>query len=477
MSYTEALSRFSARTQFAEIPAEVRHDGKRLILDTLGNTLAGSTMGAPKRAAAVKARMGGAPESTVVRGGFRTSCQNAVFANVIAASALEADDTCLHLGHHAHCAILPALAIAESRRKSGADFLAAIIVAYELGARIAKAGRRVVMDDGGKLRSSQTGGSVNWVVFPAVVGAARLLGVDDDRQMASALGLAGYGATVPTGLRWNRPGWNDMKYNPYAFMAESATLAALLTEGGFTGDPDIFDGAAADIKAPWWQMSGFVDQDPEAAIEGLGETWLTSQASLKPYPSCRFSHGPLWLFDRIRRAEQLRLEEIEQVDIHVNRAFFDFHMESPDILGEPDCGFSMPHLIAMSAMDIPVGPKWSSREYWSHPQVDALKARVLCHPYPKANELILQQQLRGRWERTPHAIEVRARGRRFREESDYTLGDPHSAETRFSDDALIAIFKSFTDGILHPDDVQRCVDIVMILETQPELTALLELLR
>lgn len=475
MHYTKTLAAFAAGTDYERLPKAVVDKTKRLILDTLGNAVAGFSTSAGKLALKTKQKLGGAPMSSVFVTGQKTSVTNAAFCNATLASALEADDTCLQLGHHGQCAFMPALAMAEHEGASGKAYLAAAALAYEVGARIASAARHVVRAQDGTLQFNPSGGGVNWVVFPAVIGAAKILGLDAER-FATAFGIAGYSSTIPTGGRWNQPPRSHLKYNPYAFMAESGTLAALLASQGFTGDPEIFDGDITEVKANWWQMAGCIASDPLAAVSGLGERWMTLDASFKPYPSCRFTHGPLGLFEKVVVANGLAAEDIEQVDVYSNQMMFAYHMDSAVVGSESDCQFSMPHLIAMAALRIPCGPRWVSPEYWQAPAVEAIKAKVRCHRYELADHAMVQQLLEGRWEKTHSAVTVRARGRTFEASADYAPGDPFTEETALSDDALFAKFRSFAGQGLAHSQIDRCIDTVMNLESAPNVDALIDLL-
>jgi 2-methylcitrate dehydratase PrpD len=476
MGYTSTLAEFAAGTGYEAIPRAVLEKGKRLILDTLGNAVAGFSTSGGKLALKTKQRLGGTPESTVLVTGHRTSSTHAAFCNATLASALEADDTCLQLGHHGQCSFMPALALAESTGASGRDFLAAAVIAYETGARIASAARHVVRGADGELKFNPSGGGVNWVVFPAVVGAARMLRLDASR-MASAFGIAGFSSTIPTGGRWNHPPRSHLKYNPYAFMAESGTLAALLSAEGFTGDPDIFDGDVREVKANWWQMSGCIGVAPESAVGGLGERWITLEASLKPYPSCRFTHGPLGLFEGICAAHDLAAADIEHVDVYSNQMMFAYHMDSAVVGSEADCQFSMPHLIAMAALKIPAGPRWVSPEFWRDPAVESLKSRVECHRYELGDQKMVEQLLAGRWEKTHSAVRVRTRdGETFESKSEHAPGDPFTPATAMSDEALIAKFRRSTELGLAEAQISRCIERVMELESQPDVRGLIDLL-
>jgi 2-methylcitrate dehydratase PrpD len=473
--YTRTLVEFIRATSYERLPQPVIDKIKRLILDTLGNAVAGFCTTGAKLALKTKQQLGGTPDCTVLVTGSRTAPTQAAFCNATLASALEADDTCLQLGHHGQCSFMPALAIAEQTGGSGRDFLVAALLAYELGARIASATRHVAVGPDGQLRFNPSGGGVNWVVFPAVIGAGKLLNLDE-RQMASALGIAGFSSTIPTGGRWNHPPRSHLKYNPYAVMAESGTLAALLAANGFTGDPDIFDGELSAVKANWWQMAGCIDLAPEAAVGELGSRWITLDASLKPYPSCRFTHGPLGLFERLMAQHHIKAADIECVDIYSNQMMFSYHMDSPVVGSEPDCQFSMPHLIAMSALGIPPGPRWVAPEYWTAPEVEALKSKVRCHRDEGIDRKVVEQLLAGRWEKTHSRVVLRAAGRAFEAAADYAPGDPFQADLAMTDDQLFTKFRNSTGQGLPATQIERCIETVMHLEREPDVRGLLQLL-
>src|ERR1700743_265994 len=123
--HTDRIAQFVAATRSEAIPEPVLHSTKRLILDTFGNAIAGHSTAASQRALKTVVKMGGAQESTTLVTGHRTSPTTAVFSNVTLGSTLEADDTCLYLGHHGAASIFPALALCEQRRLPGSAFLAA----------------------------------------------------------------------------------------------------------------------------------------------------------------------------------------------------------------------------------------------------------------------------------------------------------------------------------------------------------------
>lgn len=471
-NYTQTLANFACDTTFEDFPSATIHAAKRLILDTLGNTVGGSTTEAAKLAIKTCRELGGNHQSTIICTDIKTSCTHAVFANVIQASALEADDTCLNLGHHAQNSLMPALALTEQRQASGKALLEAFILAYDIGARIASAARHMALDEHGNIKVNPSNGGVNWVVFPAVIGAGKIIGLKPN-EMISAMGIAGFTATVPTGARWVMPPRNHLKYNPYAFMAQSSTLGALLAENGFTGDPAILDGDDDLGLADWWLMSGTVGSEPTVVTTQLGKRWFVNDASIKPYPSCRFTHPALELFSNIFKENKLNAEDIDGVVIKTITQMFVYRMDNPLVASAMDCEFSMPHCIAMVALGIPPGPEWVDSRYWNHPQVETLKAKVRCEPFPEADEAAMEQLLKGTWTRLPTQVEVLAKGQTYRAETDRAPGDPIPGKM-MSDEEVIAKFRVNCAPVLSENTMDRCIETLMSLEQLTSIDPLLD---
>jgi 2-methylcitrate dehydratase PrpD len=473
--HTDRIASFVAESRTEDIPSDMLHVGKRLILDTLGNAVAGFSTPASRRAIKTIQMLGGTPSSTIFMTGHRTAPPQAVFANVTMAATLEADDTCRYIGHHGQSSILPALALGEQRGLSGAAFLTASLLAYEASARIASACRHIVKAEDGSLLTNPSGGGVNWSIFAATFSASRAIALDL-HQTKMAMGIAGFNASIPTAARYNRPNYSNLKYNPYAFLAQNGTLAALLVENGFTGDDAILDNDPDAVCQDWWKMAGIIGSDPEGAFASLGSDWFTRQTSFKPYPGCRFGQGAVGLFEQIIAEHDLKSDEIEHIDVYTDATIFHYRMDDPTVLTEEDAQFSIPHIMALTAMRVRPGPAWVSPRYWNDPQTESLKAKVSCHVYDKGNEATLEQLLAGRWERYPHRVVVQARGKTFERQADYIFGDPHSPETTMSDERLIAKFRDFTEQGLPKSQAERCIELVMSLETLETLAPLIDCL-
>src|ERR1043165_8068238 len=168
---TETLSRFLAESRWEGIPAAIRHEGKRGLLNALGCILAGRED----------------PAVAIVRRVF--PLEDALI-DAAAATAHDYDDTHLPTVIHATPPVAAAvLSIARKQKVSGAELLHAFVLGVETTCRMGNAVMPGHYERGWHITSTCG-------VFGATAAAAKLLRLDE-RQVASALGLA---ATQASGL-------------------------------------------------------------------------------------------------------------------------------------------------------------------------------------------------------------------------------------------------------------------------------------
>lgn len=139
----QRLAQYCADFRFADLPAPMVHCAKALTVDTLGVAIAGFA-----DEPCVKLRglaQDGAPgEATILGTRRRTTLELAAFINAGTARYIEANDVFARYkpgtAHgHPSDVITPLLAVAEHAGASGADFLAAVVLAYEIYLRICDA--------------------------------------------------------------------------------------------------------------------------------------------------------------------------------------------------------------------------------------------------------------------------------------------------------------------------------------------------
>jgi 2-methylcitrate dehydratase len=241
---------------------------KLLLLDTIGCGLAGRRE--PVAQAVLKAGSSAAGVCAVIGRSARTNPLDAVLLNGALIRVLDLNDYIIGEAHgepesagHPSDNIPVALAVGSARRRAGGEILAAIVLGYELYARLQHA-----MDRGGQWDSVTASG----LVAPAMAGW--LMGLSEE-QIAHALALGVAHAATPSIVRTGDISATKSLAN--ALVAQSGVHAALLAEQGITGPLAILDDARGlrDIFARAEPSSLSAPFPPEGAI---------MRAHVKAYP-------------------------------------------------------------------------------------------------------------------------------------------------------------------------------------------------
>jgi len=137
----EQLAAEAKNLAFGDLPIEVVHQVKILVLDTLGVAFGGYLSQPSQMLQSLVKDLGGPAESTVFGSGLKTSCLHATLANGVMVRHLDYTDRGFlnkeaagknsNSGHHAEC-IPSILAVGERQRSSGKEVITAIVSAYEL---------------------------------------------------------------------------------------------------------------------------------------------------------------------------------------------------------------------------------------------------------------------------------------------------------------------------------------------------------
>src|SRR3954462_2751452 len=133
----EELARFVARTRCEDIAETVRAHARLVLLDTLGVILAG---GERPEVAALRERLGagaGSGATVYARGWPGSDPRTAALLNGIAGRAIELCEGLRLVSGQAAMQVLPAvLAVGESARSSGREIMTALVVGYDVAARL-----------------------------------------------------------------------------------------------------------------------------------------------------------------------------------------------------------------------------------------------------------------------------------------------------------------------------------------------------
>jgi 2-methylcitrate dehydratase PrpD len=308
---TARVAEFTVNTRYSDIPADTLELGKKSILDGLGLALSGSKAEtAPLIERYVKSLGCSAGGGTVFASSLKLPPRFAALVNGVAIHADDFDDTQLAwakdrvyglLVHPTVCVLPAALATAEVGSKSGREMLVAYQVGVEVECKIAEAISPRHYEDG--FHSTGTCG-----VFGGTAACARLKGLDLERT-SWAFAIA---ASHAAGLRENFG--TMMKPFQAGHATESGVVAADLAALGWTGAEQILEAQRGFFHA----YGG--SYDPTAIVDRLAKPWTFQDpgVSIKPYPSGSLTHPGMTELLRLIRANSIRAEEVERVEVGTN---------------------------------------------------------------------------------------------------------------------------------------------------------------
>ncbi len=339
----------------------------------------------------------GVPTATLVGGG-RASVDQAAFFNSVLVRYPDLLDTYLTVGGLCHPAdnFGAVLAVAEHVNASGADFLLALAVAYEIQCRFSA---QVPVMARGLNHALQLAMSV-------AAGSAKLLGLDSEHT-ADAI-AASAADNVSLAAVHAEPVSNWKGISP-AITGMRAVYATMLAGRGITGPKSLFDGPHGLVQL-FDQPIDFHTADRE----------LTSveQTYLKQY--CSLIHGQA-IIDAvlaIRTDNDLCGDDVARVSLEVFQGAYDFagggaygDKDHPRTKEQAD--YNLKYLSAVALLDGGVGPEQLETERVLRSDVQDLLSRVEVKP---AADLTADYP-----QRTAARVHVITHdGREFsREESDY----------------------------------------------------------
>ena len=233
----EQIGAYATNLKYQDIPAEVLHQAKRTITDTLGCALGGYDSGPAKIARDLAGLVSSSQPATILYSGQKTSVDLAAFANDAMVRSLDFNDGYVGKGGgHPSDSIAALLAAAEAAQAGGRDLLLATVLTYEVYCRIADAWN----DSACGLDHVTTGG------IASVAGVARLLGLTQ-QQTIEAINIMVAGNTALNQTRiGNVSNWKGCAY---ANANRNAIFAAQLAARGMTGPSPIFEGVGGYFKA------------------------------------------------------------------------------------------------------------------------------------------------------------------------------------------------------------------------------------
>ncbi len=348
-----ALGRFVAEVADDAIPAPVRDRAALILADTVGVALAGSEEPEIRRLHAGADR---APGPATVLGERLPQVEAwwAIVANGLAGTMLELDEGNRFARGHPGIHVLPAaLAEAERLGRSGTALLTALIVGYDVAARLGGAA---------PVRPAMHMHGVHGAVG-AAASVARLRALDGD-VTARALGVA---AGLTLGTSWRTALGGATVRNAYAGVAgANGWLAADLAAAGITPLPDM-------LTETFGRISG-AGLDVDQALDRLGERFEVTRNYFKRYACCRYNHPAVEAVEALLAEAPIAVARI--ASIRVATTALGATMADRDPVGALGAKFSIPYAVAARLVLGECGVEAFREPALSNPRLRDLAGRV-----------------------------------------------------------------------------------------------------
>ena len=449
---TTLLSNYAANLQYDDLPPEVVSTAKRLVLDSLGAALAGTTMGdGCRETLAVVRASGGTAESSILGTAEKTSAVMAALANGATVHALNYDAIGARGGHPGAFGLTAPLAVAERLGGiTGKEFIASLVAGVEIEMRAVAA----LIEAGVDTRQNFLEGQVLSYVG-ATLSAGRVLNLTPDR-MDSALGLMlmQVSGTRQVVLYGDPPS----KGIYAAFPNQGGVLSALMAKEGLEGRCAAIEGQAGLFNMFYGGVYA-----PEALSDALGQRFHILETVFKPWATSGMCHPFIDAALKLRQSHPIDPAQIQRIHLTGHPQTKNW-FEPVEERRAPTTAASAANSIAFTTAKALINGAVTLADFTPEgmAQSDVLQlAQLIHHSYDPSLD-----QRNG-------IMEVfTADGAHLVQRVEVPLGQPDNPLT---DDQLAAKFRDCASHSLlplSPEAVRQAIDLAANLEDIPDVSAL-----
>ena len=428
---TRALARYLVTATYDDLPADVRKQGVRTLLNWVGVAIGGSRHETVEIAVSALSPFSGPPQASLLGRHERFDIMNAAFINGVSSHIFDFDDTHLKtIIHPAGPVVSAILALSEMQQVSGKDFLNALVLGVETECRIGSAVYPNHYDVGWHITG--TAG-----VFGSAAAIGKLMNLSE-QQMVWALGLA---ASQPVGLRESFGSMNK-SFNP-GRAASDGIFAAVLASKNFTSSDQMIEAKRG------WANTVSTKQDYHDILDGLGVRYEALLNTYKPFACGIVMHPAIDAAIQLRNENRLTADQIERVELKVNPLVL-------ELTGKPsprdglEGKFSIYHAVAVALVEGAGGEKQFSDRAVNDPNVVALRGKVNPVVTPGIEPAQVDMTITLKDGRTLHRFIAHAIG---------------SVEVPMTDKQLEAKFADLADGVLPPSAIRQAIDACWSVES------------
>jgi 2-methylcitrate dehydratase PrpD len=435
---------FARELEFDALPDDVVRTALFCLTDLIGVAAAGARTPAAAivNAYASTQMCGKDREARILFDGRRAGLAGAAFAGAATIDAIDAHDGHVLTKGHAGVALLPALlacidgGIGERRRVDGREFIACLVLGYELATRAGIALHATTSD-------YHCSGAWNALGCAALGG--RLMDFDE-RRMRDALGIAEY--LGPRGQILRVCAQPTMLKDGSASGAHAGVTAALLAREGFTGAPALTV-ESDEVKTLW---------------SDLGQRWRIREQYFKAYPICRWAQPAVEAALSLKHGHRFDAADIVAIGIESFREAIDLGSQCRIPATTDEAQYSLPFPVAAALIFGKVGADEIGATGVGDPRV----ARLLATFSLSEDDEFSRRFPAERWARVRIGL---ADGRSLVSEPAQARGGP---EHPLSGDELQAKYRTLAMPVLGATRAARIETLIASIAT--DAAALAELL-
>jgi len=455
---TLELAKYARSLTFQDLPKDVIHQTKRVVLDTLGCAIGGYESEASQVIQEVVKELGHPGEATVFGSGLRTSCLNAALANGAMVRYLDYNDTAFIIqgetyrtGYHPSEVIPAILALGEQQHLSGKEAMTAINVGYDLSLAFLEGvvGR-------GMEKRGWNGDTRGAYIMPLVAG--KILGLNEV-QMENAVGIAGSCHAILGILDTPAEEYTMTKNIRFPTMAYGGILAAMLAQKGFTGPTSIIEGHDGFAEVI---MNGEYDLGKLLDIEGK---FAIRETCIKSIIADFSSHGHLAATLSLVREHDINPGDVAEVRITTSKRCAE-HTGDPVKKypkNKETADHSSYYLTAIAIMDRQIGPDQFTQEKYADPEVRELIDKVVLKGDPNLDKV------------RPAGISeiITKQGEKYSARVDYPRGH---ARNPMTDEEIVGKFQGMASKYMSDERMKQLIDAVYEMDELEDVGKLNELM-
>lgn len=441
------LGAYASNLKYEDLPADVIHQTKRTIVDTLACAFGGYESEPGRIARQVAELVTSNEPATILCSGQKTSMDLAAFANDVMVRYLDFNDGDISKGGgHPSDSIAALLAAAEVTHACGRDLIVATVLAYEVYGRFSDVLEYKALG----IDHATIGG------LASVVGAARLLGLTQ-QQTVEAINIL-----VAGNIALNQTRIGDLsawKACAYASANRNALFAAQLAARGMSGPSPIFEG-----------LNGFFRIASRGPFElapfgGRGQPFRIMRSHFKQFPLCNFAQTVVAAVLEARSLVR-DIRDIAELRVGVSQKALNIMADDPGKWrprNRETADHSIPYTAAIALMYGTIDQNHFDEQYLRNEQLLEWASRVKCIASDEANRRDAELNL--------CELEVVMRSGEIKSiRVDYHRGHWRNP---MSDTDVADKFRSLARKILPADRIDGLLERLWKLEVLPDVATLI----